>query len=241
MVAAYYNGGYYNAKDALGGAAPRSKETQNYVAGVDATLGATPMPAGPNSSGSPDDRPAGPNRWRGHDPSGRQGRKPRGSTVLRPYAAKPPSGAAVTGGTSQGVAVMTVKVFDPKCSVILKKNIGRANVAGNVAASQRFQGTARQIDLTPYLGDTGSVVVSKSVRQPAGMFSMTLADNLAPGEMESLYGIIEPMDVVRFAGAGYLALRRRLHQQHADHDAGVRHRNTPQRSVGRGTGPCGAS
>ena len=30
---------------------------QNYLAGIDATLlGATPMPAGPNSSGSPDDR-----------------------------------------------------------------------------------------------------------------------------------------------------------------------------------------
>jgi len=91
---------------------------------------------------------------------------------------------------------MAVPVFHPQVSVMLKKNIGRATVSGQVASSQRFQGTAREIDLTPYLGDTGSVVVSKSVREPAGMFSVTLADNLAPGELESLYGVIEPMDVV---------------------------------------------
>jgi hypothetical protein len=92
--------------------------------------------------------------------------------------------------------VMSVSVFQPQISVVLKKNIGRANIAGNIAASERFTGTARQIDLTPYLGDGGSVVTSKSTRQPAGMFSITLADNFAPGELESLYGVIEPMDVI---------------------------------------------
>jgi hypothetical protein len=91
---------------------------------------------------------------------------------------------------------MTVRVLHPKISVALKKNIGRANVAGEIAASTRFTGTNRIIDLTPYLGDSGSVVTRKSVREPAGMFSVTLADNFAPGEPESLYGVIEPMDVV---------------------------------------------
>jgi hypothetical protein len=32
---------------------------------------------------------------------------------------------------------MTVQVFSPQISVILRKNIGRATVAGTVAASQR--------------------------------------------------------------------------------------------------------
>jgi hypothetical protein len=91
---------------------------------------------------------------------------------------------------------MTVRVLHPKISVVLKKNIGRANVAGAVAASTRFKGTRRIIDLTPYLGDSGSVVTRKSVREIEGMFSITLADNFAPGELESLYGVIEPMDVV---------------------------------------------
>jgi len=94
VVAAYYSGGFYNVRDALNGAAPRSKETQNYVAGVDATLGATPMPASPNSSGSPDDRNrpfqiAGEATIRLVDKDGNH----RGSTILRPYAAAPPAGS----------------------------------------------------------------------------------------------------------------------------------------------------
>jgi hypothetical protein len=91
---------------------------------------------------------------------------------------------------------MSVQVFEPQISVILRKNIGRATVAGTIAASQRFQGTTRTIDLTPYLGETGSVTVQKSIRESQGNWSVTLADNFAPGEFESLYGVIEPMDVI---------------------------------------------
>jgi hypothetical protein len=91
---------------------------------------------------------------------------------------------------------MTVQVFSPQISVILRKNIGRATVAGTIAASQRFQGTARTLDLTPYLGETGSVVVSKDIRGAMGSWSVTLADDLAPGGLETLAGVIEPMDVI---------------------------------------------
>jgi hypothetical protein len=91
---------------------------------------------------------------------------------------------------------MTVQVFNPQISIVLKKNIGRATIDGSVAASTRFTGTSRNIDLTPYLGEEGSVVTQKSVRAPAGMFSITLADKLTSGEHESLYGVIEPMDVI---------------------------------------------
>jgi hypothetical protein len=91
---------------------------------------------------------------------------------------------------------MTVRTFQPQINVVLKKNIGRANVAGNIAASTRFTGTVREIDLTPFLGDGAAVATHKSVSEPAGMFSITLVDNFAPGQFESLYGIIEPMDVV---------------------------------------------
>jgi hypothetical protein len=45
---------------------------------------------------------------------------------------------------------MTVQVFSPQIRVILRKNIGRATVAGAIAASQRFQGTARALDPTRY-------------------------------------------------------------------------------------------
>jgi hypothetical protein len=91
---------------------------------------------------------------------------------------------------------MSVPVYDPQISVVLKKNIGRANIGGDIAASQRFQGTARTIDLTPWLGDAGGVKTSKSVRQPAGMFSIVLADRMEDSERDSLYAAIEPMDVI---------------------------------------------
>lgn len=96
---------------------------------------------------------------------------------------------------------MTVNIFQPQISVTLRKNIGRATVAGSIAASERFTGAAREIDLTPYLGEFGGVVTSKSIREAAGSFSITLADQMTPREQESLYGLIEPMDVVeiRFA------------------------------------------
>jgi hypothetical protein len=59
-----------------------------------------------------------------------------------------------------------------------------------------LQGTARTLDLTPYLGETGAVVVSKDIRAAMGSFSVTLGDDLAPGQLEALYGVIEPMDVI---------------------------------------------
>ncbi|MDP3327208.1 hypothetical protein [Parvibaculum sp.] len=107
---------------------------------------------------------------------------------------------------------MAIPTFMPQISVVLKKNIGRGTVAGTIAASERFKGTAREIDLTPYLWESGPVVVDKSVRQPAGMFSITLGDKMAAGEFESLYGLIEPMDVIeirmarntsKYLGAGF--------------------------------------
>jgi len=95
---------------------------------------------------------------------------------------------------------VAVKTYDPKISVVLRKNIGRGNVAGGVAASQRYTASPRTIDLTPFLGDRSSVVTSKSVREPAGMFSVTLPDRMADGDpvrqFETLYGLIEPMDVI---------------------------------------------
>jgi hypothetical protein len=45
---------------------------------------------------------------------------------------------------------MTVQVFSPQISVILRKNIGRATVAGTIAASQGFQSAARGRRRQPY-------------------------------------------------------------------------------------------
>jgi hypothetical protein len=96
----------------------------------------------------------------------------------------------------------TVKIYDPNLKVTLYKTISRATLNGSNPASQRFQGTQRTIDLTPFFGEGGSVRTSKSVRDPAGGFALTFGDQPFIGEyagkqtFESLYGLVEPMDYI---------------------------------------------
>jgi hypothetical protein len=96
---------------------------------------------------------------------------------------------------------MAVSALHPKISIRLHKVIGRETVGG-APASVRFRGSARTIDLTPFLGEQGSVRTSKNIREAAGGFSITLADKMfslgaqGQAQMESLYGLIEPMDVI---------------------------------------------
>ena len=91
-----------------------------------------------------------------------------------------------------------VDTHNPQIKLTLYKTIGRKTLNGNDPVSTRFNYTDDQIDLSPYLGDGSSVLTSKSVREPAGGFTISLTDrpyeNLA--SLESLYGVIEPMDVV---------------------------------------------
>lgn len=56
----------------------------------------------------------------------------------------------------------------------------------------------QEIDLTPFLGDGGGLHLTKSVRDPAGGFHITLVDRptLHNGLFDSLYGQLEPMDMV---------------------------------------------
>lgn len=94
-----------------------------------------------------------------------------------------------------------MKVFEPKIEVRLVKAIERQDVApGLGAASNRYRELS-DIDLTPYLSEFGGVRVTKSVREPAGAFSVTLADREHGALLETLYALIEPMDLVeiRFA------------------------------------------
>lgn len=96
---------------------------------------------------------------------------------------------------------MAVRTFHPRVSVVLHKTIGR-QIERGMALSRRFVGNARSIDLTPFLGEGGGVRTSKSVRDPAGGFNITLADRMfgagqdGLAQMESLYGLIEPMDLI---------------------------------------------
>ena len=98
----------------------------------------------------------------------------------------------------------------PQISVRLYKTISRETIDGQSAVSARYKGKDEYIDLTPFLGEGSSVVTSKSVREPAGAFSITFADRPQQGvwsesqqmlcvptqAIESIYGLVEPMDVV---------------------------------------------
>lgn len=100
-----------------------------------------------------------------------------------------------------------LKDASPQISVRLYKTISRKTVDGQEAVSSRYSGKDEYIDLTPFLGDGSSVATGKSVRDPAGAFSITFADRpntsgtvmgapLPTGALETVYGLVEPMDVV---------------------------------------------
>ena len=95
----------------------------------------------------------------------------------------------------------------PRITVRLFKTISRNTVDGKAAASVRYSTKDDYVDLTPFLGEGSSVRTSKSVREPAGAFSIVLADKpyqsivslgawLGNSELESISGLVEPMDLV---------------------------------------------
>lgn len=96
---------------------------------------------------------------------------------------------------------MTKKFIDasPRISVRLFKTIQRGTIAGGQPVSARYAGKDPYIDLTEFLGEGSAVRTSKSVKEPAGSFSITFADKAETdywGMLESVYGLVEPMDVV---------------------------------------------
>ncbi len=103
--------------------------------------------------------------------------------------------------------MVMLKDATPRISVRLYKTISRATVDGKSAVSSRYEGKDDFIDLTPFLNEGSSVVTSKSVREPAGAFSITFSDRphqsvVASGmlplswALESVYGLVEPMDMI---------------------------------------------
>src|ERR1035437_7882563 len=111
---------------------------------------------------------------------------------------------------------MKIALRKPGLQVTLLKNVSRTTLDGATPVAQRFSGAMQSIDLTPYIGAHNGVRVSKSVREPAGSFSITMTDQLYyPGTTltsrgpksygDSLYSLIEPMDgiEIRMTGNAY--------------------------------------
>ncbi|UIS74638.1 hypothetical protein [Morganella phage Mecenats66] len=111
---------------------------------------------------------------------------------------------------------MKILVRKPEISVKIQKT--RLNMKDRAEAdygrlapvSRRLKSTPVTIDITQYISEGASVNVRKSIREPAGTFSISLPDKPVKniyhedGEdkekvtmsLESLYGLIEPMDLV---------------------------------------------
>ena len=125
---------------------------------------------------------------------------------------------------------MPVSVSQFTVSVILTKLVHRQ---GSEAASN-----AQPIDLTPYFGLNGAIRVSKNVRDPNGTggFSLAFADRISASYGDTLYALIEPMDMIEIRASrtplaatpallmrGFVSSVRRSESMAAD--------GTPQRSV----------
>jgi hypothetical protein len=96
-----------------------------------------------------------------------------------------------------------ITTFMPKVEVLLHKSVMRKD-----GKSKRFAGATipPTLDLTRFIGDEGRVFVQKSIHQPAGTFSLVLADRAHETELDSMYGLIEPLDriEIRMAHAPHI-------------------------------------
>jgi hypothetical protein len=129
-----------------------------------------------------------------------------------------------------------MKVFQPQISVKLIKAFKRKEIVPGVPVVLDRYGNLEGIDLTSLLGDGCSVRTTKSVRQPAGAFTITLVDKPASELFfETVYALIEPMDMVeirmaREAGVGELPIIMRGFVSSITRDESMRG-DKPERSV----------
>ena len=132
------------------------------------------------------------------------------------------------------------KVYNPKISVKVLKNVARTTTDGGQPVSERFKGANRVIELSPWLSESSGVRLSKSTREPAGGFSITLADRIHPDDLDSLYGLLEPMDLVeirmahephKVSNPGELPIVMRGFISDVTRSEGIGNNGAPQRHV----------
>lgn len=101
-----------------------------------------------------------------------------------------------------------VSTHSPQLEVRLYKTISRKADGQGLPASERYAGKSDYINLTPFLGDGSSVRTQKSVKAPAGGFSITIPDmpHAQGTALESVYGVVEPMDGIEIRMGHYQGL-----------------------------------
>lgn len=90
---------------------------------------------------------------------------------------------------------MSIKLFDPAFQVILQKQVRRKN-----GVAERYA-PPDQIDLTPYLDANSVVRTRKSIYEPMGGFSISFGDKIHPGTADTVYALVEPMDIIEIRGS----------------------------------------
>ena len=85
-----------------------------------------------------------------------------------------------------------IHVHTPQIKVILIKTVNRINVSNKDGSNAKNA----EINLTPYLNEGSSVSVTKGVNTPNNSFSIRLGDQLVKNYGDSIYSVVEPMDVV---------------------------------------------
>jgi hypothetical protein len=78
--------------------------------------------------------------------------------------------------------------YNPKAEVTLTKVVRRTG-------PDRLNKEISDLDLTQWFGENGSIIVHQERGQP-GTFSITLADRMNPSTEDTLYSLLEPMDVI---------------------------------------------
>lgn len=85
-----------------------------------------------------------------------------------------------------------IPVFHPRLSLTLRKVQRRLDAE---RLDYLAEPVVANIDLTDYLAENSNVTVSRGISQP-GVFSITLADKVDQRSLDSLYALIEPMDLI---------------------------------------------
>lgn len=84
-----------------------------------------------------------------------------------------------------------IRIDSPGVQVKLIKLVGVAN-----GVAYRWQTANAEFDITSMLGDAGVVRTTKSLEDPCGGFAVSFADKEDPKGLDTLYGLLEPMDLI---------------------------------------------
>lgn len=86
---------------------------------------------------------------------------------------------------------MSIRVDTPGIEIRLIKLVGVAN-----GQAYRWQTANAEFNITPALGEAGVVRTTKTLNDPCGGFSISFADKEDPAGLDTLYGLVEPMDMI---------------------------------------------